>query len=379
MKRTYLLAFFAYAFAVFGSPLRRLTDNPDFVSIWLEFTLQGFGIMFICLIFYNFALFVGHLVHGLYYKFHGYGMPPILLYPILFNGNRRSEVKLFKNFLFMVEPFYPRKLYQDNEIMEDDHKLSKLCQTGHKYMLSSQILFYVILMILFLIHMKMLFVISCALMIGVFLSLALSKTNNYHGVIVRNRFMEEGFAPIYLSKQLILYSNDNHPLYLRFERLLEKDMDHNFLKFIVEIIKQMYMIKCINPNFVISPTTEQYTEENLMMEHASEVLGVGCEKFDFMKVYLCYSMITNDIAKKNIVLYWLESIAAEFAPYSRRGVELYYWYINIGSNNYIGPQENRIYKNKILRPNGFLSKFNNYDYDYRTITEKITSMCNKDG
>jgi|GEM_PF-3277655 hypothetical protein len=376
MKKNYGLLFVSYFIACSAFPLTGFTsNNPSLISVMSKSCLQCFGIMILFLLFFNLGLFIGHLAQSFYYLSKGYGMSPILLYPFLFIFTEKKKIRLFKNFLYMAEPFYPHKLFQNQETTYNEAEVSELCQQGHICALLAQISFYVICMVVFLLNLKIMFAISTGIMAMVFLSLAFTNTTKYQGLMIRNKFIKKGYAPIYLCRQLILYSSNNNSLYEKFEQLLGKNESDNFQKQILEVIQYMYMMKSINSEFEISETIDKYAEDNLFVHDIYEIYGIGAYKFDFMKVYLCYALIYDNNNKKKYVCNIMENLASQFGAYIKIK-SLFYWYINIGRNYRIEEQKNSIFKRKILIPNGFYLKFDNYDNNYKTIIKKIVNICN---
>ncbi|MFZ7121111.1 MAG: hypothetical protein ACOWWH_09195 [Eubacteriaceae bacterium] len=377
MKKFYFILFISYIFFFLEFPVNGLSVSMSVLLIMFKSMHQSFFVMFLLLIFLNVVVFVSHLIQSLYYYSKGYGMTPVLFYPIIFMPAEKRKIKIFKNFLFTGECIYPKKLYEQMQQKYDDKIASSLCQTAHLYGFVSEIIFCGLVILLSLWKEQYLLSIGIGLIAVAFIAVAYEISYTYHGLMSRRNNMQKGNAVFYLTKQLIIYNNESHDLYYKFLKRIEEEKEGKFELFIIETIKHMYMIRCLNPDFSHGVDTDTIYSNNYFVKSMSEITlsGTGDEKLSFMKVYMCHAMICKDLSALNFVLHYLNKLHIEMDNNLLFKEDVFIWYIKIGSEYKIESQKSKLYKNKILRPNDFYSRFENYKYNYEIITEKIKYMC----
>jgi len=158
----------------------------NFMSIWLEFSIQALPLALIFVTLLNVILFVSHLIQSIYYYIMGYGMSPILFYPIIILPSEKKKIRIFRNFPYMSECFYPKKLFDETKKSYDDNKVSKLCLKANLYGMVSQIIFCIICLGCSL-WMKQFYVcIGIVVIAGYYIILVFVASNKYHAFMVRN-------------------------------------------------------------------------------------------------------------------------------------------------------------------------------------------------
>lgn len=377
MKKFYLILFISYIFFCMEFSVNGLNESMNAPLVFYVFFKHSLTVAFVLLIFLNVVVFISHLIQSLYYYYNGYGMTPVIFYPIIFMPSEKKKIKLFKNFLYTGECLYPKKLYEKMQENYDDKIASSLCQSAHLYGIASEIIFCGLCIFISLWKEQYLLSIGIGLTAVGFIVVAYEISYSYHGLMARRNNMKKGDAIFYLTKQLIFYNNENHDLYYKFIKRIEEEKEKKFQLFIIETIKHMYMIRCLNYDFPHGVDTDTIYNNNFFVKSVSEftMSGIGDEKFSFMKVYMCHAMIYKDLSSLNLVLHYLNKFHIELDNNLFFKEDVFIWYIKIGSEYKIELQKSKLYKNKILRPNDFHSRFENYKYNYETITEKIKYMC----
>ena len=128
----------------------------------------------------------------------GYGMSPILFYPIIILPSEKKKMRIFKNFPYLSECFYPKKLFDESQKSYDDNKVSKLCLKANLYGMVSQIIFCIICMGCSLWKKQIFLCIGIGGITGYYIMLVFVAFIKYHGFMVRNHEIKKRFRKRYV-------------------------------------------------------------------------------------------------------------------------------------------------------------------------------------
>lgn len=391
MKKVYYILFISYAFFSLAFPSSWFNEsNRDISQVFFKSMVHAFRIGLIFLFICSTVISISYFTQSLYYYSKGYGFTPILFYPILFIPSEKKKLRLSLNFLYMEDYIYPQKLFEETKDVYDEEKVSNLCKNAHLYGFISQMLLYAIGIVFSLWRGQFFLFIGISLMAVAYIMLAFNISYSHHGLLARRKFMKNGYTAFYLAKQGILYSNKMNSIYRVFEEKIQDKMEHIFLLWIMETIKHMYMIGCINNEFIFNFNKEDIIRHNLFLKTLDEYYSVEIdgskfpsmeiadEKLNFMKVYLCYGMVRKDEEALELVLKYLDMLSREEKQRSIvTSKYLFSWYVRVGRSFEIGEQKSNLYKNRVLRPHSFYCKFDNYRKNYDEITKRVTLLCKK--
>lgn len=369
--------FLSYVFLCIAKPISvDQFENIKLHNFFQHYLIIGILFLLIC----NFLLFIFHLVQSISYSIMGMGSGPVLCYPFVFGANRKKPVQIFINFFYMADCFYPQKLFEKTKKDYNESEISKICQRAQRNGLVGQIV--VCLTSSFLLAAEGKYFAALAFVgLGIaFFLLAFVDTESYQGIISMRKYMENGYLSIYLARQIILYENENHSIYEKFEKKVLKEIPNSLLKTCIETARYMYMIKCENPNFKFPQKIEHIIEKKFLIRSIEEFQNMECasEGFDLLKSYLCYAMLNNDTKAYNIAMNKLEKLSREESRHAVIFSDTYYWYFSMGRDYKMPEQKGKIFKNKVLRPNEFFSKFKNYRENYDNISKRMEILCNID-
>lgn len=388
VKKVYYILFVSYAFFTLGFPISWFNENISISQVFIKSIIHAFSIGFVFLILCNLVIFISWLTQSLYYFSKGYGLAPVLCYPVLFTPSQKRKIRLLMNFLYIEDYIYPEKLFKETKEIYDDKKVSTLCKTAHLYGFISQILFCIIGILLSLWKTQLFIGIGIGLMAGAYTMLALHASYSHHGLLVRRNFMKQGHTVFYLTKQAVLYNNDNNSIYKVFEDKIQNEIEHMFLLWSMETVKHMHMIGCINYQFEFQFNKQDIIRHNFLLKTLDEYYSVEIddrkfhsmeiadEKLNFMKVYMCYGMIRKDEEALDLVLSYFDILSREEKQRSLFATKyLFSWYSRIGRRYEIEQQKSKLYKSKLLRLHSFYYKFDNYRNNYDEVTKCITDLC----
>lgn len=180
------------------------------------------------------------------------------------------------------------------------------------------------------------------------------KTDTFHGCFVRIRYIKQGYIDIYLAKDVILYSSENHIFYKNFEEIILNDYREDFEYMCLKTIKNMYMIKCVNDQFLYPDKVKEIVEEKCFLKSMADFkrLDIGDEKFNLMKACLCYSIISENIPIKNLLRHKLWLLARE-EENSVIKFNTFQWYLKLLEEEKVPDQRNEKFKNTVLEKNQF--------------------------
>lgn len=184
--------------------------------------------------------------------------------------------------------------------------------------------------------------------------------------------MRQGYTAMYLARWCILYTNENHDFYNEFEEIIVEDFQEDFRYICLETIKHMYMIKCVNDQFIYPYRISEKIPEMCFLNNIDEYSqpDIGDEKFSLMKAYLCYCVFSKNVSGKNILRYYLQKLANE-EKNSLIKLNIFQWYLQILEDGKEPKQDSVYIKNTVLRRNQFLETFSNYKNVYFQITNNM--------
>lgn len=279
----------------------------------------------------------------------------------------------------MAEYFYPKKLYIKTAQKYDDFKVGEVCKKAQMNGLIAQISTCVIAAFVCLVWNKY-FIALAFIVLGIaFVVLAFGDTKTYQGVFAMRKYMEKGYLPVYLARQLIFYDNEYHPIYEKFENKILEEIPSNILKKYMETTKHMYMIKCENSKFDFrEKEVAKVVEEKFLLHKMEDFqnLEYGSEGFELLKVYLCYAMLNNDTMSYRLAMNILERLCEQERRNTLFHFDTFHWYYYMGKNYKMLKQQ--FLKNKVIRPDGFFCNFQNYKSNCDSISFRMNILCNID-
>lgn len=353
----------------------------DFLHILSQKTeLSLVGIMGCCLVtmllyllFWNAIFAFGHLVTSIYYLLNGTGLSPVLFYPFIFGADKQKPIQLFWNFFYMCESYYPSSFFSNTHNI-GIHVISDFCRNAQLVNLFAKAGLCILCGGIFFYKGYLGIGVTNVLFIIILFLSANIKTDTYHGCFVKIRYIKQGYAELYLARWAILYSDENHMLYKRFEDIIMENRQEEFQKdfeyICLETIKHMYMIKCVNQQFLYPDKMKGMIEETYFLHSLSEYkrMDIGDEKFSIMKAYLCDCILNENTSGKNILRYYLDLLVQDekksIVPF-----HTFQWYLQILDKGKL--PESDAGKNTILRRNQFLESFPNYKKIYLEIENKM--------
>lgn len=349
-------------------------ENISFLKIFMYYA--GIGVVFLLLC--NLMFFAAHLVQSISYGFMGMGLSPVLCYPFVLGADRKHPIQIFSYFFYMAEYFYPRKLFTKTAQEYEDTKVSRICKTAQMNGLIAQIGICIATAVFLVVSQKYFFALAFLVLGLAFLLLAHVDTKTYQGVFALRKYIEKGYLPVYLARQFILYENEEHPVYEKFEAKILQGIPSNLLKNCMETVRHMYMIKCENPDFgFLDKEVVERIEEDFLIHSMKDFqnLECGAEGFDLLKAYLCYAMLNEDSASCRMAVSILERLSQEERQNTWIHADTFYWYYYMAKNCKMLEQKEMLHKNKVLRPNYFFSKFENYKRNYDKISRRMEVLC----
>ena len=343
-----------------------------------KLTIGGiFGYVFIFMLLYwimwNVVSFVGHIIVSIYFRVKGLGYSPILLYPFIFGTDKKGICHLFWNVFCMGELFYPKKVFM-KLTPDNESYIYEICRNAQYIKFFAEVFFCLILGGICALKGYIGIGVSGIFFAGTIWFLANLKTDAYHGCLIKAKNMKQGYVVLYLAQYLILYSNDNHILYDRFENVIKEGIPSDFEYISLEIIEHMYMSKCVNDNFKYPEKIKGMIEEECFPTCLPGLTNMDIvdKKFSVMKAYLCYCVLKNDISSKNVLRYYLQNLVNQEETSREmsfiRFNSTYQWYLDTMEEGKIQKQDSKYFKNTVLRRNQFYETFSNYYKTYIEIT-----------
>ena len=354
-----------------------IIEDPTFLKVLVimivKISYYSIGYFIICI----FIIFMSHLTSSIYYFAKGYGLAPIICYPIVIVPSERKKIGFIINHLNINKYLYPKKLLMSIKENYDEHNISKICSNAHLYSFITQIIVTIVFAIVFLLLNKYFFAVSMIFTSLVYVSLAYTYTDSFHGLMIIRKNINDGLLVVYLANQMILYTNEENKIYNLFNECLMNEKIKLESLVVIETIKYMYMIKCFKPDFYISDFIEKITKDTLLIKSSLEIISnaiVGDEKLSLLKTYMYNAIINNDIGSRNIAVQYFEIMdkEASLAIVFKSAMK---FYLDIGKSNIILKNQKNIIKYKLLRHNGLLNKFDNYYNDYQKIIEIMYNIC----
>lgn len=331
-----------------------------------------FGSMLLYLLVWNIIFGVGHLLSSIYYCGKGLGASPVLLYPFVFLADPKRPVQLFWNFFHMCDYYYPPQIFI-NQKNGGSNLVSKIYQDAESVNFIGELLLCVVCSGIFFVKGYLGIGLAGVLLMVTLILLGNLKTDTYHGYFVRRRYMRQGYVAMYLARWCILYSNENHVFYKEFERIIEEDLlQEDFQYFSLETIKHMYMIRCVNHQFIYPLRITDKIPGMCFLKNIDEYSqpDIGDEKFSLMKAYLCYCVFSKSVSEKNILRYYLQQLANGESN-SIISFNIFQWYLQMLETGKEPEQDSTFAKNTVLRRNQFLESFSNYKNVYWQITNNM--------
>ncbi|MGN0292022.1 MAG: hypothetical protein ACI4C5_08820 [Lachnospiraceae bacterium] len=275
----------------------------------------------------------------------------------------------------MLDTFYPKKIFEQKQTMFDEKEILEKCLKAQIAGFISKIVICIISGILAILNGYIYLMISFVFLLITIYLLEYTMSYFYHGLFIRKKYIQEGYGSIYLARQLIRYSNENHVIYDKFEKKVLEGVPDKMDCFCMETIKHMYMIKCINTEFKYPNMIKDLVEKKYFLCSLKEYknMEIGEGKFNLMKAYLCYAVISKDSSAKNIISYYLEGLAKEEELNSLLKFDTVEWYLQILKEEKIIEDNNIFFKNTVLRRDKFLEKYDNYNKIYNYIENRMNS------
>ena len=331
------------------------------------------GLVFMCI--FNVFLFISNLTQSITYAFYKMGTTPVLLYPFVIIPSEKMKIRLYWDLFKTIDFFMPSGFYE-KEL--DRSLIKKVVGSAQLNGFIGQVILGNIVFWGSILYRQYFMAASIiAIMITLFL-MGNEKSNSYCGLFIRRRQMQEDKDICYLLGDLGTY-NDNLFYVTEFKEFLQNNENSTDV-FVIEAIKRMFMIAASNTQVKIDESVDDYIEERILLTSMLDWEGgmeVFIERFDFMKIYMCYAMIVNDADKLIKVLNYFRILKAEEDRNAFSSWVIIDWYLNIGENSYIYPQKSLI-KNKIIRANQFAFNFANYKNNYKSMVENVKAICAKE-
>lgn len=125
----------------------------------------------------------------------------------------------------MANYFYPSEFFLDDSKVLDKDKLTIQCLEGQKANFAGQLSFWSLYTVLWLKEKNIWYSISGVLSLITVIIAGWLKTDSCHGYFIRKKYMQEGYAEVYLARFILLYTSAEHELY----RFLETQMHTYFI------------------------------------------------------------------------------------------------------------------------------------------------------
>ncbi len=381
MKRTRALLYFSFITYLCSTVIKEMEylekfEEVGFAFLFLHITgrllLHGIGYFAI----FSSILSLGHVVSSLYYYIKGYGMSPIFLYPIVIIPSEK-KFGIHLNFLDLFKYLYPEKIITKTKENYDTKEVVGICSNAYLYAFYSQIIGSVLWGILFLYQKQYLLMFSMLCNCIVCISFAYVKESLYRGLLVMRKDIRGGAIALYLANQAILYHSKNHWAYTELDNIVMQQNDWDEAQ-IIETIKHMYMIKCVNSEFPISKNIEEAVEKKYLLRNMNEFSDtwVGDEKYSLLKQYLYTAMICENQGDRNLAIGHLENLESESSRHPTFIPSTFSFYLEIGKENIIRQDKTKFFYNKLLRKNSYYLKFQNYKENYSYVIERVNQLCN---
>lgn len=366
---------FLYINLVYFSLVFLYQYNDGFQNITLKAIIVTYVVTmisyFFIVIWYEFICNLGRFLYWMKNK-----KPPIALvfYPFLINFSTSFKLNLIWDPFDCYKSFFPMDIYSriqtEKQLKEFDTQLIDSEKTGFIF----RIVFSVILCIILLIcHQPYYAIFICLNMLNHYILENINE-NYYHGTLTRIKYIKKGYSIFYIANQAILYEGDKSFVYKIFQKQLLHFDNPKFEFSIIKTLKHIFMERIFDNSIKIMPNANEFIFTQIL-EPEDFVFGSmnGAESWDFVKIYMSHAMLMKDENQLAKIIYTMHLIRDSTYPRLRDLVD---WYISIGQYNRILPQES-LYKNKVIRKDGFNVFFPAYRKQYEWIKREVELQCTK--
>lgn len=264
--------------------------------------------MYVCVLFET-----AQVGRSFYYGICGYGFSPVVIFPFILGADKQKRPALFINIFKQAECYYPKKVFERFEGLEEE--FVKVCKREQIVTVAVQIIVCIAAGIIGSLLNHSIWIMAASLFLTVaFFCIAKIDSDTYHGALTVRKYISQGYLVFYLASQGILYTNENHIIYQRFEEKFLEGFPDTFHIKVMETIKHMYMIGCVNSEYCYpSKEVEKKMEWELIIKNneAYKKMSVRETKCDLLKSYSCYGIVRNNLGNYNMAVHGLEKLKEE--------------------------------------------------------------------
>ena len=333
---------------------------------------------------------MANLAKTLFWVISGYRKISIMAFPLLIIKGDSLSVHLLFSHEKTTETIYPADFITELEKGYDKTKAENKMAGCETWFLIAQVIVLMILAaVLFFLGIIYLLPAAAAALVPLYFLNSL-QISDYHGPIIRLRNIKRGKGLYYLAVNQIANSTELSPIYRLAEKEIQDDSDDpDDLKiYRVIILRHIYMLMTDELNSTYEPmqSTVAYINKNVIDGDTLSLSSRGgIEKWEFLKVYICYAIILDKNEALEQILSTLNRMWERYGPLmSPSGNKILsnsvrmtiQWYINIVRFKKIDlGRKSTLSRNRVVGRDLVLRRFPTYQSIYDSIIEKMLNIC----
>lgn len=371
-----VLSYFVFGFSV----LSNLIVRPETTLGELLAAALLFTVIYLCAI----ALFLSllNIMRAVFWIIVGYHKISLVIFPVLIIRNQTTLLRLAPIPTSLFENIYPSDFIEAASDNYNEKNISDIMIRCEVWWIFSQIMVLCAVSIFFVIFNFFYLLPAVVVVILPLCIFNCLNTEVYHGSLIRISNIKKGNLIYYLAINAITSSTRLIPLYKIAESRMCDDIckTYSFTYLKIRTLSHIYMLKTleINIDYEILISTEALVNKLLDENKVKFNSAVGSEIWEFMKMYMCYSMACDKQESLEMVLGVMDRLFDRYHPLSFGSLtkinairELIQWYINVGRYKIIGNGS----RNNVIRIDAFMRKFPTYQQAAECVVGKIENIC----
>jgi len=345
----------------------------EYGASYSEIILLSLNAVTLCVVSFFFMQAFSNFMKMIYWIFKGYEGVTLYICPILLF--RDTENKCQKFHLVFAPLMHFNTLYPSGFMLKlaekyEEREANKELIFCEIYGFVGWITAYFVVILLASLSGNSYLIAGAVSTIVPTLVIAYFKEGAFHGSMIKVRNTIKGFGIFYTASSAILSLSRDNAIYRTFQESLKRDIPHDFNLYVLKTINDIFLIRC-GQNFNITKATMNYIENEVIGKSAT-TLGYA-ERWDFLKVFMCYAMLNNCDTNLNIALSEMSEFH-ETLGITKSG-DFIAWHMNIGLHRRIGKQNKKWFKDSIIRIDAFKQRFENYNFITKSIIRRIEEIC----